>query len=471
MRTVFALALAGCGASSPAPQRPTDRAFGTAAPYSIVAMPEDGRWAVVCEARADTDKDGKIAVYYTLHGEETGDTMVAYYIDPEGREQVVDNVLAYTARWLAVVEHGKPTLIDTQTGKRATLTGTLPEFRLGSGMRRWRFDPSGEHLLFFRDGAPVVRTLATGAETKIAPKAWRAEWSADGSWVELEVLEGDTNHDGFTLGPNFAPIEGIPGQDCGRKFDWGSGLLDIDPTSEHIDAALASLENPDTLTPRLWRLSDGFAIAGAAAVDRDTIITRTADNGLAIGPVGAAGAPLAHAGCELAGVSPPLRAALVTCPDDDETTDVFWYRDGRIVKLDHVEDPRSAHIGAGLFSIGNVLGNMRTGEVIARAKFVWLSSYDDEHAYIMIGDGAELRWGADHRIVFAKRPDDWMHAGHYFLYDTTLLDLRTGAKATVPAGGIRMRSDGAVLLDGGSQKLGEDERGPRIGPLRWYAPR
>src|SRR5689334_22606331 len=126
--------MAGCGPHGPVAQ-PTGRGghgapWGTAAPYTLVAVPPSGTWAVMCQARIDTNGDGKIEAYYELHGELAGDDMTAFLVDGDGRETPIDNVLARdpTGRYLVVELAKAPVLIDTTTWARTPLVGALPEF-------------------------------------------------------------------------------------------------------------------------------------------------------------------------------------------------------------------------------------------------------------------------------------------------------------------------------------------------------
>ena len=251
---VLSVGVTACGAPQTTTSPSAVTPWGTAHPYRTVALPPDGRWALICQARSDTNHDGQIAIDYSIHGDQGGDEMTAYLIAPDSNESVVENFLGMTrdGRWLAVVEHGRPVLIETTRWRRTPLSGTPPRFRITSGFATWRFSPDGTHLLFSRDGAPIVRDLASGVEHAIAPAAWSADWSSDGSWIELQILHGDTNHDGFIHGPDDEPSEGVPGNNCGHKFDWGNQLAELAPeldsNASTFQKAMDSLQAPDDLT-------------------------------------------------------------------------------------------------------------------------------------------------------------------------------------------------------------------------------
>src|SRR5215471_11643595 len=99
--------LVGCHAAAP-PARPSDPTpvWGTAHPYYIVNLPPDGRWVVLCQARSDSNRDGRIEVDYSIHGDDDGDVLSPYLIDDRGHEQPIRSVLAAdpTGRWLVIVE-------------------------------------------------------------------------------------------------------------------------------------------------------------------------------------------------------------------------------------------------------------------------------------------------------------------------------------------------------------------------------
>src|SRR4051812_25062577 len=119
MRTALVAVLAGGCFSSATPATPTLPAtrdlgapWGTPTPYHLIRVDPAGTWAVVCQARADTDHDGTILTYWEMHGDTGGDEMSAYVVDSTGHETPIDDLLAGDprGRWLAVTIAKAPVL-------------------------------------------------------------------------------------------------------------------------------------------------------------------------------------------------------------------------------------------------------------------------------------------------------------------------------------------------------------------------
>jgi hypothetical protein len=90
---LLTLAMVGCHPPAPAPPQAA-RAIGTHDPYKIVVTPPDGRWSLVCQARTDTDHDGKIAAWHGFHGDWTPIVREL----ATGKETALPR-RAFTARW------------------------------------------------------------------------------------------------------------------------------------------------------------------------------------------------------------------------------------------------------------------------------------------------------------------------------------------------------------------------------------
>jgi hypothetical protein len=372
---------------------------------------------------------------------------------------------------------------------RERIRAELPHFNLAAGMHRWQFDPSGRRLVYFRDGHPIVRELATGAETELAP-AWSASWTAGGEWLVVERVAGDTNHDGFVHGPNQMPIEPGPYTSCGTHFDYGNGAGDLgieferylalpDDERERIDRAV---EDPDELTRTLWRVGDRLEIEAVAAIDRETVVTRSASGALAIGMPRGHTVELAPANCEAEIVHTYRDAIVYTCGVDTEHVEMRWYRNGARASLGRghpgdltmiCDDCRAALIATAKL---HRIVDLTTGRELARGNAFPLWS-DATRSLIGRPGSVELRSG-DGRVhvlpgpATVQLPDV---AGHYLVYDDVRLDLATGEAKRLRRRPLAIRSDGAILVDGGAQTTGpievtRDHRGLRIGPLRWIGP-
>jgi hypothetical protein len=160
-----ALYLSACSPRATPPPLPPVVAqpgpIGTAAPTLVQAVAPDGRWVVLCQARLDTNGDGKLEVDIGPHGDPYGDALAPYLVVGEGDGVPIDAFLDAdpTGRYLAIVVHGGPVLYDTQTGA---------ETALSSERSPMEFSVDGTRLLFSRliggSRTLVVRTLATGDE-------------------------------------------------------------------------------------------------------------------------------------------------------------------------------------------------------------------------------------------------------------------------------------------------------------------
>jgi hypothetical protein len=58
--------------------------IGTAHPILLEAYDRGGRWAVVCQAREDTDKDGAIRVVSGHHGAPSDELVRPYLVEGSG---------------------------------------------------------------------------------------------------------------------------------------------------------------------------------------------------------------------------------------------------------------------------------------------------------------------------------------------------------------------------------------------------
>lgn len=491
MLVVGGLGCASCRVPEPAPGIAVTSAvlavgagvIGTHHPYELIAVSPDGRWSVVCQARADTDHDGKVAVSYAQHGEQAGDRMIAYLTDPSGRETVIDNFLGQdpSGRWLAVVEHGSPVLIDASSWRRTPLVGTLPRFRITSGRADWSFSPGGGQLLYMRDGAAIVRELEAGTERVIAPVAWQASWSHDGAWVELHTLGGDTNHDGYTHGPDLAPHSAI-GRNCGHKVDWGDRVLELDPTAStvaQVDAAIESVEHPDDLTGSLWRARDGRVMPGERAIDGEAIVTHRVDGSLAVGVPGGR-ERIVPAGCVIASVFVPTTSLVLTCTLPGREYAVRWWRgDVELELYRGAIEPTILGEDSGFFEIWTrphaAFHDATTGRVVARRDRTHLTWSDDEHLLIRPEEDPSQEDPSLELFIRGRRGSVTASGaigtievlpGRYLVVGTRRFDLHMFGAIDLPGLPVAIRTDGAVLLDAGPESSDPSVH-VRLGPLRW----
>lgn len=199
MRRLSLLVLATCTRVSSA--APGD--IGAAAPTSGILVPDSGRWLVLCQARADTDHDGKLSVQYDIHRTH-GDQVDTYLVLDTGFGERIDYPAARSAHgeWVAVVHDGKLELIDGATFHRVPLAADLTDDYTWTEQKNSRFisiAANATRLAYLRrDNAIVIRELPSGTE-RVVPmtaKVWRATVDATGKWAETSLIRADTNHDG-----------------------------------------------------------------------------------------------------------------------------------------------------------------------------------------------------------------------------------------------------------------------------------
>ncbi len=199
---------------------PLSATFGSADPLTLVAAAPDRRWVAICQARTDTNGDGKTTVTVGAQGALGGDRLDGYFIDAPGVGTKIDAFGGSdpTGRYVALVRDGKLRLVDTTTHVDTDLSAQGADVRDDESPfvhpRAVAFDPTGKRMLYLRlrgeASLVVVRELATGAETALDPGPgllWRAEFDVTGAWVILRVVTGDAN-DGRRLEWPFAEAKG-----------------------------------------------------------------------------------------------------------------------------------------------------------------------------------------------------------------------------------------------------------------------
>ena len=191
---------------------PGAASIGTVNPILEHAVDRDRRWGVVCQAREDTDGNGKIEVVTLHHGEPGGDELRPYLVLGSGEGTVIDDFVADdpSGRWVVVTKDLCVSLVDTQTGKSVSLKGA--DGRQGDpvvgGHRAASFSPDGKSVLYIRtNGAHSVvvkRELRSGAERIIDPGAGMlvsAVFDGTGRWVVMDLVVSDSDGDGRLTWP------------------------------------------------------------------------------------------------------------------------------------------------------------------------------------------------------------------------------------------------------------------------------
>jgi hypothetical protein len=180
-----------------------DGSVGTAAPLGGYLVSDDGRWAILCQARVDTDHDGKLETTYDIH-HTGGDTLEAYLVLGSGAGMAIEHRAAQSANgeWLAVVRGGKLELIESATYQRWQLTAELiyDKFHRGDDktVRFASIAANGARMTYLREKEIVIRDLKTHAEqvVPVKGKLWRVSVDGAGRWAKVRVIRKDTNRDG-----------------------------------------------------------------------------------------------------------------------------------------------------------------------------------------------------------------------------------------------------------------------------------
>lgn len=194
---------------------PAPIALGTAHPGLVEAVDPAGQWIVVCQARSDTDHDGKIETFIGVEGDPYGDDLVPYLVVGGGEGSPLGTLVAVDPAWRYVLgaPKGHATLFDTRTRTTIDLTPKAAHEGEPTSVEPWAsFDDAGRRFLTARThGAGeaavtrlVVRELESGAETSLDPGAGllvRATLSADGGSIDAVVVVEDTDGNGKLEAP------------------------------------------------------------------------------------------------------------------------------------------------------------------------------------------------------------------------------------------------------------------------------
>jgi hypothetical protein len=178
-------------------RRAIDCSIGTPHPLLFQRVASDGSWCLLCQARSDTDGDGKIHVMVGNHGETLGDDVRPYLVIGSGPGWTFDEFVAADpkGRYVAVREGACLEIVDTRTPSVLTMTDAdlRDDGRLGPH-RGAAFDPRGERMLYLRGGATtrlVVRDLVSGRETQTdvgKGLVLDARFDPEGRWIQATTI-------------------------------------------------------------------------------------------------------------------------------------------------------------------------------------------------------------------------------------------------------------------------------------------
>ena len=204
---------------------PDAASIGTRSPGVEYGVDLQRRWAAICEAREDTDRNGKLEVQTFHHGDTGGDQLQPYLVLGSGPGTAIDDLVDSDpeGRWLVVTRRMCVHLVDVRSGKATVLAGA--DGRSGDPIdgrhRAARFSRDGTSLLYIRsDGARalvVQRDLSSGVERILDPNPGpnpgpnpdpgelsRAFFESTGQFVVMEVVTRDTDGDGQLRPPRLA---------------------------------------------------------------------------------------------------------------------------------------------------------------------------------------------------------------------------------------------------------------------------
>ncbi len=183
-------------AATPAPPVAPLGLLGTADFLEVQTASPEADWAVICQARADTNGDGEVSMHSDHWGALYGDRPIPYFIQGAGPGEPLDAYVLRdaTGRHLLVVKDGKLLLLDTRAQVATDLTARgAPKGADGYpflGHAGASFDANGARLLYLqgpRDRrVAVVRDLATSAEVRVPPPPRRLLYAylhRGGRWV------------------------------------------------------------------------------------------------------------------------------------------------------------------------------------------------------------------------------------------------------------------------------------------------
>ncbi|AKF84578.1 hypothetical protein MFUL124B02_01070 [Myxococcus fulvus 124B02] len=190
-----------------------DGDYGTRAPFIFQAAAPDGRWILACQAREDTDQDGKVEVRFDPHGGLMGDLARPYLFLEPGEGLAVDDVLTWDSegRRLVLLSGGAIRLLDTTTNEETRLGEWSDEDAQTKAPRppmRASFSRDGQRLLYLRrEGArtvTVLREVSSGEERQVDTGPGllgQAFLHPDGHWMVFDVVAKDTDQDGALKWP------------------------------------------------------------------------------------------------------------------------------------------------------------------------------------------------------------------------------------------------------------------------------
>lgn len=251
----------------PRPVPPLEQPWGTADPLALVEASPDRRWVAFCQARKDTNGDGKVAVEVGTQGELSGDRLEGYFAEssPEGFAIEAFGGADPSGRYVALVRGGALLLRNTTTGVDTSIEADLRDDRAPFLHPRYvAFDPTGKRVLFLsregRNSFVKVLDLETRAETRIdagEDEIHRAEFDPSGAFVVMHVVKTDTNGNGRLDWP--IPNTSSPWMRCTGplpRYPVWQGGDDAVVRVARVDGSRGIMDVPGLVIP----FGDGFVV-------------------------------------------------------------------------------------------------------------------------------------------------------------------------------------------------------------------
>lgn len=424
-------------------------AFGTAGPTYVRRVDPHERWMALCQARSDTDGNGKVEIHVGHHGEVFGDRMDLYLVLGGGNGTPIDALPGSSSdgRWLAIVRDKKVELVDGQTGDVFALRGADAESdgRPGAPHRAAMF--AKDRLLYIRktagDDVLVVHDPATHAERElpVPGRLWRIDYGPD-RLAHIYVVP---------RGQGFPQLQTTldAGECIGPPMSYSTyGNRGPRPTEHWLD-----LDTGKEVTV------DGGKIAVGAT------IVRTPDDGALYFDAEQIAPPSCRV--HLLAVMPQPVRAIAICGEKKQAKVLLLGKGLRkeLASIDREDDHYSELDGPS--STGVVCGGGLHCVAAATNQPIDLR-----------GGVAAYAWGNKLYVAGSSRPE--------------IVDVVTGARTPIPGGGGERLSQGKFVLDHhhnvidldrgkllgkvpGAMRLSANGRGlveaaEDTGPLRWVAP-
>ncbi|MFO0547789.1 MAG: hypothetical protein U0271_05340 [Polyangiaceae bacterium] len=305
------------------------RSLGTADPIVFERAAPDGYWVVACQARNDTNGDGKVEVLFGQHGEAYGDELRPYLLTDAGPGRALEAFVDSdrTGRYIAHLAGGHLMLLDTIGSSEVDLTKTSDA---AGGNDSFPLGPhaagafgAGGQLLFVRGQKDArrlaVRTLATGDTVEVdvgSGVLWRASPTSSPAWAYITVMVGDTDKNGKIEPPTIQTDIGA--RACrGPVGSYSTGGRSGDET----ETRLVALDGKSP--PRPGKDPNRIGILG------DELVIRESDGSISLEDTSGKKTTLVSAACGgwVRGFYAPKNAVLVAC-DSLPGTPAHWIQKG-----------------------------------------------------------------------------------------------------------------------------------------------